>query len=90
MVGPCVPQTAMVAINPSCSIISVAARDAILTLATEMSLSARTCGGLFIDIEGLDVIYGFETLEELLMEVGFHGEWIDLVNQRIQQLLPEA
>ena len=31
-----------------------------------------------------------ETLEELLMEVGFHGEWIDLVNQRIQQLLPEA
>ncbi|RHM56795.1 hypothetical protein DWZ54_02835 [Mitsuokella sp. AF33-22] len=31
-----------------------------------------------------------ETIEELLMEVGFHGEWIDLVNQRIQQLLPEA
>ena len=68
----------------------MARNEAILTMANEMSLSARKCGGLFIVIEGLDVIYGFETLEELLMEVGFHGEWIDLVNQRIQQLLPEA
>ncbi|SFT33156.1 hypothetical protein SAMN02910356_00032 [Selenomonas sp. GACV-9] len=26
-----------------------------------------------------------ESLEELLQEVGFHGEWIDLVNARLQQ-----
>lgn len=26
-----------------------------------------------------------ETLEELLLEVGFHGEWIDFVNARLQQ-----
>ncbi len=31
-----------------------------------------------------------ETLEELLMEVGFHGEWIDLVNQRLQELMKNA
>ena len=45
---------------------SMARNEAILTMANEMSLSARKCGGLFIVIEGLDVIYGFETLEELL------------------------
>lgn len=45
---------------------SMARNKAILTMANEMSLSARKCGGLFIVIEGLDVIYGFETLEELL------------------------
>lgn len=27
-----------------------------------------------------------ESLEELLMEVGFHGEWIDLVNTRLQEM----
>ena len=31
-----------------------------------------------------------ETLEELLMEVGFHGEWIDLVSQRLQELTKNA
>lgn len=31
-----------------------------------------------------------ESLEELLMEVGFHGEWIDLVNQRLQELVAQA
>ncbi|MFV0636016.1 hypothetical protein [Mitsuokella sp. WILCCON 0060] len=31
-----------------------------------------------------------ETLEELLTEVGFHGEWIDLVNQRLQELVQNA
>ena len=31
-----------------------------------------------------------ESLEELLMEVGFHGEWIDLVNQRLQALVAQA
>ena len=27
-----------------------------------------------------------ESLDELLMEVGFHGEWIDLVNVRLQEM----
>lgn len=27
-----------------------------------------------------------ETLDELLMEAGFHGEWIDLVTERIKEL----
>lgn len=27
-----------------------------------------------------------ESLDELLMEVGFHGEWIDLVNARLQEM----
>ena len=31
-----------------------------------------------------------ESLEELLTEVGFHGEWIDLVNQRLQELVQRA
>ena len=31
-----------------------------------------------------------ESLEELLMEVGFHGEWIDLVNQRLKELVAQA
>lgn len=31
-----------------------------------------------------------ETLEELLMEVGFHGEWIDLVIARLQQVNKES
>ena len=35
---------------------SMARNEAILTMANEMSLSARKCGGLFIVIEGLDVI----------------------------------
>jgi len=30
-----------------------------------------------------------ETLEELLMEVGFHGEWIDLVTNRLESLAQE-
>lgn len=30
-----------------------------------------------------------EELEELLLEVGFHGEWIDLLNARLQQLEAE-
>lgn len=30
-----------------------------------------------------------EELEELLQEVGFHGEWIDLVNARLQQFEAE-
>ena len=31
-----------------------------------------------------------ESLEELLTEAGFHGEWIDLVNQRLQELVQRA
>ena len=27
-----------------------------------------------------------ETLDELMMEVGFHGEWIDLVTKRVAEL----
>lgn len=31
-----------------------------------------------------------ETVDELMMEVGFHGEWIDIVTQRVAELQKEA